>query len=192
MKNQAPIKTVRGYNITEIHKQFGDFILDCVRLHGVSSLDDAADIRQDIYMALFTQSITEKLSGNALKGYLRRAVRNTVTDYRRTKKRSKIVVDWIEDNNKDNLGIKMDKSTFDEWWGVNASVHMRIIRAIEFLQDYEPIESVRIHDIVTAIYNGESYTTLSEIYQVPEGTIRSWVSRFRSKLRDHMRSGTNQ
>lgn len=185
---EKPIKTERGWNITEIHKRYGNFIIDCIRLHGVKSAEDAADIRQDIYMALFKRSVQEKLpTGHSVKGYIFKATSNMVTDYRRTEIRESAVIDWVS-NDAVRIAIKMDINSFKRWWSKNDDVHERILRAIEFLDGYEPTKGVSMRSVIESIYNGVTYDVIANQYGVSTGTVKAWVSRFRSSLRKHIQS----
>lgn len=188
MQKPSPIHSNRGFNLVEIHKQYGNFIIDVIRLHGVKSVEDAIDIRQDIYTALFQASIKQRLPSNAniLKSYIYRATANMVTDFRRTQRRENIAVDWVQ-NGKDIIGVKMDAKTFREWWNINEYVHTRILKAIEFLDDYKPVDNIWMKDIITDIYNGISYSEIANKYQIPVGTLKVWIHRFRDRLKEHMR-----
>ena len=187
MTDKRPIKTVKGYNLSAIHAQYGNFILDCIRIYGVKSVEDALDIRQNIYLALFKRSLSERFPvGVSLKGYIRRAASNAAMDYHRTQRRENAVFDWVSGND-DIVGLQMDRVSFQAWWAANEDVDLRILRSIEFLSQYECSADVFMRDIIDDIYNGASCEVIAEKYEVASGTVSSWISRFRDDLRRHMR-----
>jgi len=190
MDRKKDIETERGINLIQIHRKYGNFILDCIRLHGVKNDNDAADIRQDVYCALFARSLKNRLpTGSALKGYIFTATRNMVTDFRRTQRRENVLIDWACGETT-HVSVKMDKGTFHQWWNVNDHVDERILRAIDFLDTYQPTEGVSMFEIIEDIYNGRSYAEIAERYQVSVGAFKSWLHRFRKKLRAYMRTAT--
>lgn len=187
MTDKPPIKTVKGYNLSAIHAQYGNFILDCIRIYGVTSIEDALDIRQNIYLALFRRSLTERFPmGPSLLGYIKRAASNAVVDYRRTQHRENVIFDWVSGND-DIMGLQMDKASFQLWWAANDDIDLRILQSIEFLDQYEPSSGVPMRDIMADIYGGSTCETIAEKYEVAAGTVSSWISRFRDDLRNHMR-----
>lgn len=186
--NDRPIETYKGYDLSSIHRQYGNYILDCIRLNGVSSIDDALDIRQNVYLGLFKRSIKAKLPEcQSLTGYIKRATHNAVVDFRNTQRRENILFDWINDDH-DHIGRKMDEITFQHWMNENRELELRILKAIEFLNEYSPSIGVSMRAIINYVYDGMTAEQIAERLQTKTGTVFSWISRFREDLRNHMKS----
>jgi DNA-directed RNA polymerase specialized sigma24 family protein len=182
-----PIKTLRGYNLAAIHRQYGNFILDCIRLSGVSSIDDALDIRQDVYLRLFRRSISAKLPDcQSLAGYIKRATQHATTDFRKSQCREKILFDWTN-NEHDVIGYKMDDVSFTNWLNTNREIESRILKAIDFLNQYSPTQGVSMSMVIADVYDGKTAEEIAERFETKAGTVFSWISRFREDLRRHMR-----
>lgn len=182
-----PIESLKGYNIAAIHRHYGNFILDCIRLSGVLSIDDALDIRQNIYIKLFERSIRSKIpNGQGLAGYIRRATRNAVIDYKRSQKREKILFDWIIDGKRDIVGRKMDEAALKRWLSENYGLEAKILKAIHFLNEYSPRPDVSMTAIISDVYDGKTATEIAERFNTKPGTVYSWISRFRDDLLVHL------
>ena len=183
-----PIKTLRGYNLATIHRQYGNFILDCIRLSGVSSIDDALDIRQDVYLRLFRRSISDQLpDSQSLAGYIKRATQHATTDFRKSQCRETILFDWTNDEHDDVIGYKMDDVSFTNWLNTNREIESRILKAIEFLSQYSPASGVSMSMVIADVYDGKTAEEIAERFETKSGTVFSWISRFREDLRKHMR-----
>jgi DNA-directed RNA polymerase specialized sigma24 family protein len=188
--NQQPIKTIKGYNIAAIHRQYGNFILDCIRLSGVSSVDDALDIRQNIYLGLFRRSISAKLpNSQSLVGYIRRCIKHAVVDFRKSQVRENIMFDWTRNGKEDVIGRKMDDISFANWLKLNRDVESRILKALEFLNEYSCTPAVSMREIIADVYDGKTADEIAERFNTKAGTVFSWISRFRDDLRRHMMKG---
>jgi DNA-directed RNA polymerase specialized sigma24 family protein len=183
-----PITTVRGYNLAAIHRQYGNFILDCIRLSGVSSVDDALDIRQDVYLGLFRRSISAKLpDSQSLAGYIKRATQHATTDFRKSQCREKILFDWTNDEHDDVIGYKMNDVSFTNWLNTNREIESRILKAIDFLNQYSPTEGISMSMVIADVYDGKTAEEIAERFDTKQGTVFSWISRFREDLRHHLK-----
>lgn len=182
-----PIESLKGYNIAAIHRQYGNFILDCIRLRGILSIDDALDIRQDIYIKLFEHSIKAKIPhGQGLAGYIKRATRNAVVDYRRSQRRENILFDWIRDGTGNIISRKMDDTALKQWLKKNNGLEAKVLKAIRFLNEYSPRADVSMTAIISDVYDGKTATQIAERFGTKPGTVYSWISRFRNDLLRHL------
>jgi len=183
-----PIETFRGYNLAAIHGQYGNFILDCIRLSGVSSVDDALDIRQNVYLGLFRRSLTTKLPNSQfLIGYIKRCIQHAVIDFRKSQLREKILFDWTHEGKQDIIGRQMDDVSFKNWLITNRDIESRILKAIDFLNQYAMTSGVPMKDIIADVYDGKTAEEIAEKFETKKGTVFSWISRFREDLRNYMR-----
>lgn len=186
--NQQSIKTLKGYNLSAIHRQYGNFILDCIRLSGVSSIDDALDIRQNVYLGLFRRSINAKLpDSQSLVGYIKRCIQHAVVDFRTSQLREHILFDWTHDGKQDVIGRKMDDMSFANWLKANREIESRILKAIEFLNQYSPSRGISMNTIIADVYDGKTADEIAERFKTKSGTVFSWISRFREDLRRHLK-----
>src|SRR4030042_3367027 len=187
MTCDQPIETLRGYTLAAIHGRYGNFILDCIRLSGVSSVDDALDIRQNVYLGLFRRSLTARLPNSpSLIGYIKRCIQHAVIDFRKSQLREKILFDWTHEGKQDVIGRQMDDVSFRAWLMTNRDIKHRLLNAIEFLNQYSPSPGVSVIAIMADVYDGKRAEEIAERFGTKSGTVFSWIWRFREDLRKHL------
>jgi RNA polymerase sigma factor (sigma-70 family) len=157
-------------------------------LLGVSSVSDAADIRQDVYIKLFETNLQDRFPNSAsLRSYIGRATRNAVIDYHNQKRREHALIDWV--GTAEQVAFRMDKETFQDWRNTEENLLPRLLGAVEFLSTYEPAPTVKMQDVIDMIYDGVEIERIAKTYNVAERTVYRWIEKFRNDLDVYLKMG---
>lgn len=154
----------------------------CLRM--VGNPDDAFDLTQDAFIRAWKAMDTVKADG-AFASWLYRLASNVCIDHLRAMKRKKTVsLVFEEDGEEQTIDVpdptpspeeqviaKADKATIE--WAMN-----------ELNVEHRQVLTLRLIDDL-------SYEQISEILEVPEGTVKSRISRAREALRKKIRQSGN-
>jgi RNA polymerase sigma-70 factor (ECF subfamily) len=138
--------------------------------HYTGSEMEAEDLLQDLLVDLFNRQ--EKLRAiETLRPWLSRCLYNRFVDqYRKRQRRPELL-----DSERADYTAAEDPGPENEYW------HSEVLQGLEKLNSRQRAV-ISLHDI-----QGHTLPELSEILELPLGTLKSQLHRARAKLKDHLK-----
>lgn len=156
----------------------------CLRMTG--NPEDAADMTQESFLKAWRNM--DSFQGNsAFSTWLYRLASNTCLDHLRLKKRRPQLSLVMEDSDGEEQELDVPDQTASPEEQVIASEEQAILN--EALQSLE--EQPRQILILRAVHE-LSYTEISQVLDIPEGTVKSRLARAREQLRKKILQGGNK
>lgn len=141
------------------------------------SEDDAFDLAQEAFLRAW-QSLESYRADAAFPSWLYRLTSNVCIDYLRKKKRSKIISLTFEDDEGEQAQTELpDPAPTPEQALLQKEERALLTEAMNAL----PVEARQI--LTLRAINGLSYEQIAEVMGLPEGTVKSRLSRARDQLR---------
>jgi len=141
------------------------------------SEDDAFDLAQDAFVRAW-QSLGSYRFDAAFSSWLFRLTSNICIDYLRKKKRSKVISLTFEDDEGEEVQLELpDPGPTPEQALLRAEERAMLAEAMNAL----PVEARQI--LTLRAIDALSYEQIAEVMGLPEGTVKSRLSRAREQLR---------
>lgn len=141
------------------------------------SEDDAFDLAQEAFLRAW-QSLGSYRSDAAFSSWLYRLTSNVCIDYLRKKKRSRVISLTFEDDEGEQAQLELpDSAPTPEQRLLQKEEQALLREAMNAL----PVEARQI--LTLRAINGLSYEQIAEVMGLPEGTVKSRLSRAREQLR---------
>jgi RNA polymerase sigma-70 factor (ECF subfamily) len=171
---QAQKGDVQAYNSLVLHYQHVVYNVAYRIMGDPQSAEDAA---QEAFISAY-QSLNKFRGGNFKAWLLRITTNGCYDELRRRKRRPQSSLERITDDNQESFAFLRDPEIGPE----KRQQQLELIQAIE-----ECLQSLPDDQRVTAVLcdvEGYDYNAIADITDVSLGTVKSRVSRARSKLRD--------
>src|SRR5690554_3704738 len=170
---QAQEGDLTAYNTLVLHYQDIVYNIAYRIMKDPASADDAA---QEAFISAY--KAIRSFRGGSFKSWLLRIVTNTCYDeLRRRKRRPQTSLDEITDENP-SVGFMADDGVGPE----DHQEQVELVDAVKRCMDELPDEQ-RVAAVLCDV-EGRDYQEIAEIMSVSLGTVKSRISRARSKLRD--------
>lgn len=146
-------------------------------LRMAGNADDAFDLAQEAFLRAW-RALPQFKFESALSTWLYRLTSNICIDFLRQKKRSKVVsLSFVNEDDESCELDRPDPAPGPEARAVAKAEREEVARALDSLEpEYrEALTLCAIH--------GMSYIEISEVLEVPAGTVKSRISRGREKMR---------
>lgn len=170
---QAQEGDLTAYNTLVLHYQDIVYNVAYRIMKDPASADDAA---QEAFISVY--KAIRSFRGGSFKSWLLRIVTNTCYDeLRRRKRRPQTSLDEITDENP-SVGFMADDGVGPE----DHQEQVELVDAVKRCMDELPDEQ-RVAAVLCDV-EGRDYQEIAEIMSVSLGTVKSRISRARSKLRD--------
>lgn len=140
-----------------------------------TNVHDSNDITQEVFLKVYN-NIDKFKENSSLSTWIYRIVSNVCLDFVRKGKNSKVIS--ITQENEEFIHQIEDNSTNVEKTILNNELGDELLLALDKLDE----ESKQV--LILREVSGLSYSEISEALKLPEGTIKSRISRSRKKMRD--------
>ena len=171
---QAQKGDVQAYNTLVLHYQQVVYNVAYRIMGDPQSAEDAA---QEAFISAY-KSLNKFYGGNFKAWLLRITTNGCYDELRRRKRRPQASLERITDDNQESFAFLRDPAIGPE----KRQQQMELIQAIE-----ECLQTLPDDQRITAVLcdvEGYDYNAIADITEVSLGTVKSRVSRARSKLRD--------
>lgn len=174
--SQAKSGDVNAYNTLVLHYQENVFNV-AYRIMGDQS--SAADATQDAFISAY--KAIKRFRGGSFKSWLLRIVTNACYDeLRRRKRRPQSSLDELIDENESFARLASDSASPEEHH-TEVEMMLAVKRCLDGLPDDQRVIAV-LCDV-----EGYNYGEISDMVSASLGTVKSRLSRARSKMRDCLR-----
>lgn len=148
-----------------------------VALHMLQNRDDAGDAAQEVFLRVF-RSLTDFRGGSKFSTWLFRITNNVCLDFLRKRSRNDLSLD-ADAGKDDESAVREIPSDCDvEALAESSEFNGLVRKAINDL----PVQHRAM--IVMRDMQGLSYTEIAKLLGLPEGTVKSRISRARGNLRN--------
>lgn len=158
-----------------IFKKYKSFVTNLLYKY-IKDKDEANDIANIVFLKVYDK-LSTFTAYNSFGGWLRIITNHTAIDYLRAIKRNPIVIDSIDARLASNKSISSDENDV-----VNRLTYEQVLKVFKTL----PEQAQKVCELF--YIDNLTCEQISKALKIPEGTIKSHLSRSRSKIKKHFKT----
>ncbi len=162
--------------IEQLHNDFGDYLLLCLRFYGVP-MQECADVRQDLYLKL----LENKRDLSCVKhprGFCSKIARDAAIDRLRKTGRTPLMVSLTipDEEGGERSHPELDTVAISEWEHIVSNPNTeRIAEVMELAAEYEVQPGLTAQEAITDLLCDLSQEQIGDKYGVSQSEVSRWL-----------------